>query len=141
MIVKVEEILSPAPSIAISGHVTLLLQHYYKDASVPAAVMDGLALQWLECLENFPEWAVKTACIDYLKADKKGRKPTPGQIVDLAQIAVSKYNALLWRCREIERAQLAPPPRDPVTPDQIERINQILRDAGLKTRIPEGAES
>lgn len=135
--IKVESILEPAESFAISGHISLLLQHYYKDSGLPDAVMDGLSLQWLECLESFPEWAVKAACIEYLKADKKGRKPTPGQIVDLASTATSKYTALLRRCRQIEQASLAPPPKEPKTPEQLARINEILREAGLKIKTPE----
>lgn len=124
--VKTEAMLAPADSKALAVHVTLLLQHYYRDANIPPAIAEGLAMQWLECLENFPEWAVKAACIDYLKGDTKGRKPSPGQIVSLAAQQVGKYRALIMRCNQIIAAKPPEPPRKPPTPEEKARVAAIL---------------
>lgn len=123
---KIATWLAPADSKAIAGHVTLLLQHYYRDANIPPAIAEGLALQWLECLEEFPEWAVKAACVEYLKNDSKGRKPSPGQVVALARQQVSKYHALSHRCSQIIVAKPPEEPRKPPTEEEKRRVSEML---------------
>lgn len=128
---KVEVYLTPAPSQAIAGHVTLLLQHYYRDANIPPAVAEGLALQWISCLDSFPEWAIKRAVIKYLKQDDRGRKPVPGQIVTLARLEVGKYHALRLRCQEIDKAK-AVEDNPEVTDADREAVSQIVAEAKRK---------
>lgn len=123
---KTEAMLAPAESKKIAGHVTLLLQHYYRDANIPPAVAEGLALQWLQCLEEFPEWAVQAACVDYLKNDAKGRKPSPGQVVALARQHVGKYQALILRCSQIMRAKAPEPPPPKPTEEQKKKVSEML---------------
>lgn len=129
MLAKTEQYLVPAESKAIAGHITLMLQHYYRGANIPPSVAEGLALQWLECLEDFPEWAVRGAVKEYLKNDVKGRKPVPGQIVALARQQTSKYHALKFQCRRIIDAKPPEPPRAPPTEEEKAAISKILEDA------------
>lgn len=89
--------------------------------------MKGIALQWLKCLEEFPDWAVEKAVIDYLKDDTKGRKPTPGQIRELAQKAVSKYRVLLVRCNQILAAPIEEP-HIPPTEEEKAEISRIVAE-------------
>ena len=139
--VKTKEILAPAPSATIAGHITVLLRHYYHDAKLPADVMEGLALQWIKTLEDFPAWAVEKAVIEYLRDDAKGRKPVPGQIVALSRKAVAKYTALLWQCRRIEDAAITPPPPPELSEEEKEaqraEVSRICAEARRKLSMGE----
>lgn len=135
---KTKQYLEPATSDAIAGHIALMLKHYYQDAKLPEPVHEGLAMQWLECLENFPEWAVKHAVIGYLKADDLGRKPKPGQIVKLAANAVAKYNALIRQCDKVLLAPPPPPKREPPTEEEKAAVSRIVEQ--VKRNIAMGPE-
>lgn len=135
---KTEAMLAPADSKEIAGHVTLLLQHYYRDANIPPAVAEGLALQWLQCLEEFPEWAVQKACVEYLKNDTKGRKPSPGQVVALAREQVGKYRALIFRCNQIIKAKPPEPPAPKPTEEQKKKVAEML--AGVVKTLETGGK-
>lgn len=137
---ELEKILKRASSEAIGGHIMLMLRHYYHDASVPAAVSEGLALQWIAVLEKFPEWAVKKAVTDYLASDTKGRKPVPGQIRERCEKSVARYLALSDVCYQIKNAPLldSPENQDPNEREAAKaRVSAMLEEARKNIkRIP-----
>lgn len=106
VLAKSEKIMAPADSKEIAGHITLLLSHYYQDDGVSPAIAEGKATHWLEVLGKSPAWAIEKACIEYLAADAKGRKPLPGQIAALVAQETSKYTALMIQCRKIITAPI-----------------------------------
>lgn len=130
---RTERYLTPAESTKISGHITLLLAHYFHDAKVPPAVLEGLTLQWLKVLENLPEWAIEQAVTEYLADDAKGRKPVPGQIKSLADKACSKYRALIVQCDRVIDAQIEPE-NDRETPEEREASRQRVAEIVAQAR-------
>lgn len=124
---RAENLLTKGESKVIGGHIELLLRHYYLDQKVSAAVMTGMQLQWLKCLERFPDWAVEEAITEWLENDKKNRRPVPGQIVDLAVKRVSKYHALIARCNQIMKAPLDEE-RQPPTEAEKAAVSEIVAE-------------
>lgn len=145
-LIKLERHLEPARSEDIAGHIFLLLGHYYVDNKLPREVQEGMALQWLKVLEQYPEWAVEAAAIEYLDYDKEGRKPKPGQIADLCRRAVAKYRVLQVQCERIIRAPNTDPDADrPPTEAEKQAVSEIMADirkglAGKKEVLTAGQE-
>lgn len=139
---KTDKLLEPASSQEIAGHITLMLQHYFKDATIPPSVAEGMALQWLKCLEEFPNWVVEKAVTEYMKNDSKGRRPVPGQIVAEARKVASKCHALKIRCLQVIKAKEEPAERPPKTPEEIAAVEKILQEAGIRLKSEnKGAEN
>lgn len=128
VIPRTETHLVPALGLDVLAHVKVLLGFYYKDSSVSAAEIAAYAEKWVECLSEFPEWSINAAIKEWLKNDTKGRRPVPGQIVELCRKEVSKYRLLLWRAKEIIDAPLPEPPRQPPTPEERQRVSEIVAD-------------
>ncbi|MBI1425795.1 MAG: hypothetical protein GC149_20410 [Gammaproteobacteria bacterium] len=122
---KTEKHLQPADTKAILGHVIVLLRQYYV-AELPPEIHEGLARQWVSVLKEFPEWAIENAITAWLIRDKRGRKPVPGQIHDLAAQQVSKSRAVIALCDRVRCASLhvEPEPEPEMTPEEREEANR-----------------
>ncbi len=82
---ELEDYLTPASRAYIGQKVATLLSHYFvADAGVDHQAAIGS--DWIEDLEDFPEWAIDEACLTWRRGDR--RKPTPGDIRTLARQAV-----------------------------------------------------
>lgn len=126
IIPRTEKHLTPALDLDILAHIKRLLGFYYKDPSVSVKEIAAAAELWVECLAEFPEWAIHAAIKEYLKNDEKGHKPKPGQIVALCRREVSKYRLLLWRANEIINAKPPEEPRRPPTEEEKARVSEMV---------------
>lgn len=139
---RIESRLAPAMPLDVLAQVKRLLGFYYKDPKESAGEIAAAAELWIEILCEFPEWAVYGAIKEYLRNDKKGHKPKPGQIVELARQQVSKDRAMIGLCRALINAPIpAPEPvRTPPTEEQKAAVTKILREAGFKSSRSAEAE-
>lgn len=77
----VEKIAQAAQGKWIAQRVVILLDHYFTTQSHPAA-MEGVARDWIEELNTYPEWAIEAACRWWISREnpKRRQKPVPGCI-------------------------------------------------------------
>ena len=93
-----ERYMEPAPRQKISARVTVLLAHYYVP-DLPAAAQVAVLEDWVEALRDFPWWAIKTACDEWLRTQR--RKPVPADLVDLCNDAMRDARHDLWALRRL----------------------------------------
>lgn len=126
VIPRTEKHLTPALDLDVLAHVKRLLGFYYKDPKESASEIAAAAVVWVECLEEFPEWAIHAGIKEYLKNDSNGRKPKPGQIVALCRQQVSKYRMLLFRAKQILDAKEPELPAPPPTEEQKRQVAELV---------------
>ncbi len=89
------DLLRPDMKAEKMGHVSAMLAHYF----TPDRTHDEnllIAAQWAEVLREYPTWVVAEACLVWIRRDRKGRRPVPGQIVALC-------NSVTFPLREASR--------------------------------------
>lgn len=88
-----ERYIAPAPRQKISARVTVLLAHYYVP-DLPAAAQVAVLEDWVEALQEFPRWAIKTACDEWLRTQR--RTPVPADMVELCNDAIRDARNDCW---------------------------------------------
>lgn len=114
----IEWIKTPSPRKWLSARILTLLSHYYVSQS-DERVAQAAAEDWIEILRELPPWAVSNACRKYLAGDNRRRKPTPGDILDLAQRELWFVNKAAKSLCEREAAAMDTPPK-PLTAKERE---------------------
>ena len=105
--------LRPAERGWISGRVATLLAHYWTP-DMGETLQTAVGHDWINILGAFPRHVIEAACVKYLSGNTRAR-PTPGQILELAQEEVGdqmQQRDRLQACLEFHHAR-----RNPVRPD------------------------
>lgn len=126
IIPRTEKHLTPVLPLDALAHVKVLLGFYYKDPSTSAAEIAARAELWVECLAEFPEWAIRAGIKEWLAGDVKNRRPVPGQIVQLCNKQVSEYRMIIFRAKQILAAPLPPPKPQPPTEEEKRRVSEMV---------------
>jgi hypothetical protein len=99
----------------ISGRIETLLGHYFQPDN-PSELLEAAIDDWIEALLPFSQYAIKTACTNYLREEPR-RRPTPGSVVAYAH----KAN------REVEARRAE---QDAILSDGEDRVACFARDRG-----------
>lgn len=128
-IVVISQNLIPANPEGTKAAIFTLMQHYYV-SDLPEQVHLAIATDWIACLVEYPAWAIEKSRIDWMKNNK--RKPTPSEIVNLCDKAISKDKAMKRQCELILEAEFTPPPKQELNPEEHEKMKKRIDDI-LKT--------
>ena len=124
----ISENLTPANPEGTKAAIFALLQHYYV-SDLPPQVHQAIATDWIHCLADYPAWSIEQARIDWMKNNR--RKPTPGEIVNLCDKAISKDRAMKKQCKNIIAVPLTPKPEPEMTPQEhaesIKRVREMVK--------------
>lgn len=125
---SIQQKLSPADVNACKVAVASLMAHYYT-ADMPEQLYKMIGEDWILCLKEFPEWAIKEARIEWIKNNSK--KAYPNDIRKLCFKAVSKDRAVLMVCERILSAPLDNPKPSPEMKkkvfQELEKAKQSLK--------------
>lgn len=106
-VADLERELSPANREWIAARIMTLLSHYYAP-EMPETLQRAVAQDWVHLLAGYPRWAIERACMDYLARDTN-KRPSPGQIAGLAELAIGTKGTTLKRLRACLDCRGAPP--------------------------------
>jgi hypothetical protein len=115
---RIQEYHTPCDREWLKGAVYTLLQHYYV-RDLPDMVQKAIAQDWIVILGKYPQWAVEKARIEYL--EKNDKKPTPKDISELCNKAMSKNNKLYWKCKEVLILPIEEPKKE-ISQDERDRV-------------------
>lgn len=99
----------------IAGRIKTLLAHYFQPDN-PSELEEAAIDDWIEALLPFSQYAIKTACTNYLREEPR-RRPTPGSVVAYAHKANRQVEA--------RRAE-----QDAMLSDGEDRVACFARDKG-----------
>lgn len=101
---------SADPNWIAAATVSILTAHYFVSA-LPKAVAKQLGQDWINELEEYPQWAIENAFRWWLSKDnpKRRNRPVPGDISEQADFAISIIRAAKVRLRQFERYGDNPP--------------------------------
>lgn len=127
---------TPAPGKWIAGRVVTLLSHYFV-AQQEASIAEAVAEDWCEMLEDYPAWALASACRWWMSRENPRRhsKPLPGDIQDRAHFETAGLRAaeIMVRLGPV----ISEPGRDALSPQDIEDRRQRAAEivAGFSKRV------
>lgn len=85
----------------LKDRIMTLLMHWH-NKETPQQIINAMSSDWIDVLQDFPQWAIEEAIVDYNKTSEY--KPVPANIVKRAEQAASKYQTLDFKCKLIMQA-------------------------------------
>ena len=130
---RMEKYLTPAPRDWLSGALYTLLSHFYRE-DLPQSHVEAIARDWIAVLEDYPQWAIENARIEWLKTSDK--KPKPSNIRQLCDEQIGRYVRLKYLCQRVLNSPLAISKED-IPPEQQESQKQEFNAmlANLKQKL------
>ena len=122
--------LQPAERSWIVARVITLLAHYWMP-DMDETLQQAVGSDWANILGSLPRHAIESGCISYASTSTRAR-PTPGQILELAQATVAariRDRDRLVECLAYHQDQVSPRDRD--TPEEreaaVKKVGEIIR--------------
>ena len=84
-LIEFEKYLAPVDRQWLAGRIMALRAHYWTP-DMPDMVRTAAAMDWIAVLSDLPRHAIEAACLEWLKTQKWG--PKPSEILDLAKVIV-----------------------------------------------------
>lgn len=94
--------MKPGRKDYLTGRVTVMLAQYFVP-DMPFELQALLLADWVDCLNEFPSWAVKAACDRW--RDTERRKPTPADIRAICLDLVKAHRTTLERLQILSTRQ------------------------------------